>query len=93
MVTNYRDNEIQQNPYLVSYLESIKTKNIKNTIIELNPLDISEVKHLISETLRSKSNVDPLAQIVFEKTKGNPFFVGRFLTALYNKRLLVTPRL
>ena len=55
----------------------------------LEPLDWTAVKYLISETLRS-NNIDSLAQVVFEKTKGNPFFVGRFLTALYNKRLLVS---
>ena len=73
----------------MGHLDSIESKGIKTVTFNLQPLDISQVKYLISETLRS-NDVDSLAQIVCDRTKGNPFFVGRFLSVLYSKRILVS---
>jgi predicted ATPase len=86
-----RDNEVDQNLFLVEHLQFLVKKKIKSTTIHLKSLELSDVNALLSETLRLPINtVEPLSNVVFVKTKGNPFFVGRFLNALYSKSLLVT---
>ena len=74
-------------------LESFKKKGVKMNTIHLNPLKITDLRDLISDTLSSTpTHVEPLADLVYEKTKGNPFFVGRLLNTLHKKKLLVNSR-
>jgi predicted ATPase len=69
----------------------MKKRGIDMKNIYLNPLRISDLRILISETLSlPPPQIEPLAVLVYEKTKGNPFFVGRLLNTLHKKRLLVT---
>ncbi len=72
------------------HLDSMKAKSLNIKTIFLHPLKISDLQLLISDTLSLTPNrVEMLADLVYEKTKGNPFFVGSFLTALYSKKLIV----
>ncbi len=89
LIGAYRDNEVSATHPLIYTLEQIEnTRAIVNNII-LQPLDISHVNQLVSETLRSQiSQVLPLAELVFKKTKGNPFFLTQLLKSLYQDKLL-----
>jgi predicted ATPase len=72
-------------------LDQFLKKGTKTTTITLKSLGIEEVNNLVSDTLNLPPIlVEPLSKVVFEKTKGNPFFVGSFLTALHTKRFIVT---
>ncbi len=85
----YRDNEISPVHPLISTLEEIeKTTATINTIV-LAPLTQDDLNNLISDTLNSpREEVSPLTQIVFTKTKGNPFFINQFLKSLYDQKLI-----
>ncbi|MEG4090034.1 AAA family ATPase [Microcoleus sp. Pol12B4] len=89
LIGAYRDNEVSATHPLIYTLEQIQnTRAIVNNII-LQPLDISHVNQLVSETLRSQvSEVFPLAELVFQKTQGNPFFLTQLLKSLYQDKLL-----
>jgi len=89
LIGAYRDNEVSATHPLIYTLEQIEnTRAIVNNII-LHPLDISHVNQLVSETLRSQiSQVLPLAELVFKKTEGNPFFLTQLLKSLYQDKLL-----
>ena len=55
----------------------------------LTPLRLDHVGALVSDALHSASqHVRPLAQLVQEKTDGNPFFAIQFFTALADEGLL-----
>lgn len=89
LIGAYRDNEVSATHPLIYTLEQIQnTRVIVNNII-LQPLDISHVNQLVSETLRSQiSQVLPLAELVFSKTQGNPFFLTQLLKSLYQDKML-----
>ena len=57
--------------------------------IVLAPLDLDDVGRLIADALHCEpERARPLAQLVHEKTGGNPFFAIQFITALAEEGLL-----
>src|SRR5258705_3897395 len=53
------------------------------------PLCPKDVGRLLADALHTnQGRVRPLAELVFEKTAGNPFFTIQFLLALAEKQLL-----
>ncbi|HEY9873053.1 MAG TPA: serine/threonine-protein kinase PknK, partial [Candidatus Obscuribacterales bacterium] len=89
MIGAYRDNEVDGTHPLMLTLEEIKkNKAIINNII-LQPLDISHVNQLVADSLHDATQSSkPLAELVFHKTQGNPFFITQLLQALYQEKLL-----
>jgi predicted ATPase len=83
---------MDHNPPLIEHLNDLKNKkNVRITDIKLKSLDVSNIQKMIADTLHlPPKDVQPLADLVYLKTKGNPFFVGRFLTTLSQRDLLVT---
>ena len=58
--------------------------------IVLAPLAREDLARLIADSLRGESErATPLAQLVHEKTAGNPFFAIQFLSALADEGLFV----
>nr|WP_306557899.1 serine/threonine-protein kinase PknK [Nostoc sp. 'Peltigera malacea cyanobiont' DB3992] len=89
LIGAYRDNEVSATHPLIQTLEEIQnTGAIVNNII-LQLLDIAHVNQLVADTLRSEVlKVKPLAELVFTKTQGNPFFLTQLLKSLYQDNLL-----
>ncbi|UBF25955.1 AAA family ATPase [Kovacikia minuta CCNUW1] len=85
----YRDNEVSPvHPLMQTLNEIKKARTIVNTIT-LTPLNLSDLNQLIADSLHcSAKTALPLAQLVFTKTKGNPFFSNQFLKALYENNLI-----
>ncbi|MBF0442943.1 MAG: AAA family ATPase, partial [Oligoflexales bacterium] len=83
IIGTYRDNEVSEGHLLTLCLDSLrKTKPIHQ--INLHSLPIATITEIISDTLhRPKSEVQPLADLIFHKTDGNPFFLGELLKNLY----------
>lgn len=85
----YRDNEINVTHPLCTMLRELKGVGVTVNNLSLHPLELFEVNQLIAETLtHSLETVRPLAELVFAKTHGNPFFVKEFLKSLYTDKLL-----
>jgi predicted ATPase/signal transduction histidine kinase/tRNA A-37 threonylcarbamoyl transferase component Bud32 len=80
----YRDNEVFPAHPLMLTLEQIqKAEAVVNTIT-LEPLGAITVNQLVADTLSCSEKVaQPLTQLVYQKTKGNPFFATQFLKALH----------
>lgn len=89
LIGAYRDNEVSPaHPLSLTIEEIIKTGASVNRIF-LSPLDLSTVTQLISDTLKSgEEEVSLLAELVFAKTGGNPFFMNEFIKSLYIEKLL-----
>lgn len=89
LIGAYRDNEVSTTHPLMLTLEEIQqTGAVVNHII-LQPLHIHHVNQLISDTLRTSLEKSmPLAELVFNKTQGNPFFLTQLLKSLYQENLL-----
>jgi predicted ATPase/GAF domain-containing protein/tRNA A-37 threonylcarbamoyl transferase component Bud32 len=90
LIGSYRDNEINSTHPLTITLDKLRRQGtIVNQII-LKPLALNQVNQLIADTLNSKKEyVQSLAELVWQKTNGNPFFVNEFLKTIYSENLLV----
>jgi len=88
-VIAYRDNEVDEGHPLPTMLDEIAKTGRKSTEIDLLPLDQGLTTRLVADLLTSSTDeVADLAEVVFEKTRGNPFFVQQFLTTLIHRDLL-----
>jgi PAS domain S-box-containing protein len=89
LVGAYRDNEVSSSHPLLRTLEAIRKAGAQVQEIVLAPLELDDVGALVSDALRCElERVQPLAQLVQEKTGGNPFFAIQFFTALADEGLL-----
>jgi PAS domain S-box-containing protein len=90
LIGAYRANEVTSAHPLRHKLEAIGTADGKVTEITLAPLAPEHLQLLISEALRcDPERAASLAQLVHEKTGGNPFFAKRFIASLAEEGLLI----
>jgi predicted ATPase/GAF domain-containing protein len=86
----YRENEVSQGHPLARAFDTIRAGDVRVQEIVLAPLDQENTEMLVAEALHcQRERAQPLAQLLMEKTGGNPFFTIRFLTALTEEGLLV----
>jgi predicted ATPase/signal transduction histidine kinase len=89
LVGAYRDNEVHPTHPLLRMLEAIRKTDAKVQQIVLAPLGLEDVGRLVAEALHCElGRARPLAQLVQEKTGGNPFFAIQFFSALADEGLL-----
>ena len=85
----YRDNEVSPAHPLMLTLEDINKAGATVNSIEVKPLLFEDVSELVADTLYAEADrVRPLAELVFNKTQGNPFFLTQLLETLHAERLL-----
>ncbi|MCP4644231.1 MAG: AAA family ATPase [bacterium] len=79
----YRDNEVDSAHPLMLALEGIRASGAAVDTVHLAPLALPDVTRLCADALECPvSRARELAQLVFDKTKGNPFFLRQFLEHL-----------
>jgi PAS domain S-box-containing protein len=89
LVGAYRDNEVSPSHPLLRTVEAIRGAGARVQEIVLAPLELNDVGQLVTDALHCElERARPLAQLVQEKTGGNPFFVIQFLTVLAEGGLL-----
>jgi len=85
----YRDNEVDLSHPLMTFLEDLQDKGAPITRLGVGPLGDEQVTKLVADTIgEAHESVATLANLVVQKTNGNPFFVNQFLTTLYEEGLL-----
>jgi predicted ATPase/signal transduction histidine kinase/tRNA A-37 threonylcarbamoyl transferase component Bud32 len=89
LIGAYRDNEVSPTHPLIQTVEEIeKTGTVVNNIV-LQALDLENVTELVADTLNHRTEkVNNLAELICNKTGGNPFFLTQLLQALYQENLL-----
>ena len=89
LVGAYRDNEVDSAHPLRRRLEAIHQAGATVQEIILTPLARDDLERLIADSLHcAPAPVGPLAELVHEKTGGNPFFANQFLSSLAEEGLL-----
>ena len=85
----YRDSEVPANhPFMLAVKEQAK-QGVPVQSIELTPLGVPEVAEFVADTLhQDTATATPLAEVIQQKTGGNPFFMRQFLQALYGAQLI-----
>ena len=89
VVGAYRDNEVTTAHPLRRKLDAIRNAGGNVAEITLIALAREHLGQLIADALRcDPASVSPLAQLVHEKTGGNPFFAIQFMSSLAEEGLL-----
>ncbi len=79
----YRNTKISSTHPLLDSIEWIKHKGTPVQTIILKPINEIDICHLLSDTLQASINqVKLLAQVILDKTRGNPFFIKQFLETM-----------
>jgi len=86
----YRDTAVPAGHPVFGIGALLRNAGASVTELALGPLDESDVTRLVDETLRHDPGAAVLGSIVYEKTRGNPFYVRRLLESL-DADGLVTP--
>jgi PAS domain S-box-containing protein len=80
----YRDNEVGASHPLSLALGDLRRRGMEPRTITLAPLAPEHVCSIVAGTLHcSETEAAPVARLVFDKTRGNPFFCGQFLSTLH----------
>ncbi|MBV8414303.1 MAG: AAA family ATPase, partial [Verrucomicrobia bacterium] len=89
LIGAYRDNEVNSAHPLMRKLETIRQAGAIVQEIILVPLTCEDLGRLMADSLQCESErVTSLAQLIHEKTAGNPFFAIQFISALAEEALL-----
>lgn len=84
----YRDSEIDDSHPLSKTLSRIKESETTVYTVSLEPLCLTDVNQLVSDTLKcTPAKSKPIADMCLRKTGGNPLFLKELLVFLYKDKL------
>jgi PAS domain S-box-containing protein len=85
----YRDTEVTSSFPTLQAITTLQEASIRIQTLTLAPLQLENLCRWIADSLhKSLTHIQPLAELIFQKTAGNPFFVKLFLQSLYDAHLL-----
>ena len=89
LIGAYRDNEVNSVHPLIRKLEAIRKADVVVHEIILAPLAPEDLGQLIGDVLHCEpERVTALAELIHDKTAGNPFFAIQLISALVEEGLL-----
>lgn len=89
LIGAYRDNEVSAAHPLVATIQDICKTAAPVHRIDLTPLNKASLNQLVADTLHCSPTIaQPFTELVYRKTKGNPFFSTQFLKTLYEEALI-----
>ncbi|MEG4802978.1 AAA family ATPase [Microcoleus sp. ARI1-B5] len=89
LIGAYRDNEVNSTHPLVQTVEKIQQTGAAVHHIILPCLEFTNVMQLVRDTLGNETeNFKSLAELIFSKTGGNPFFITQLLSTMHSEKLL-----
>lgn len=89
IIVAYRDNEVYPAHPLMQALDEIRKAGTEIDDIPLSGLRRHDVRALIGDALNHPPGLDRISGLVFEKTRGNAFFLVQLLEDLYEKSAIV----
>ena len=88
-VGTYRDNEVQVDHPVFDLIKKLEISNVQTTKVSLAGLNQEDLNTMISDALCLYPRIcKSLSDILFQKTKGNPFFLLEFMQSLKSRGLL-----
>ena len=89
LIGAYRDEETAADHPLYKARDALREQGATIGSVDLKNLDSEHVARITADTLRcDRHTVEPLADVLVEKTRGNPFFLNEFLNLLVAENLL-----
>ncbi|MBR0698265.1 AAA family ATPase, partial [Bradyrhizobium lablabi] len=90
LIGAYRNNEVDPIHPLMRKLEAMRQAGAILQDIVLAPLTCEDLGQLIADSVHGEpERITPLAQLIHEKTTGNPLFAIQFISALADEALLI----
>lgn len=84
LIGTYRDNEVDATHPLLRTVDAIEHAGGRVSHLALAPLSLPNVHQLLADTLHCPPMAAlQLAELVLQKTGGNPFFINAFLRSLH----------
>ena len=88
-VGTYRSNEVAEDHEIFCLAQRLRSFGVPTTMLSLEGLNPKDLNAMISDALCIFPRIsEPLSDIIFQKTKGNPFFVLAFMRSLLDRGLL-----
>ena len=89
LVVCYRDNEVSSEHPLTLSLNKIIQRGGRVTQLNLQGLDPESTSQMLGEIFKTEGDTTSgLAEIIYRKTKGNPFYIKQFLRLCHSKGYL-----
>ncbi|MCB0191198.1 MAG: AAA family ATPase [Anaerolineae bacterium] len=89
MIGAYRDNEVNETHPLILTLTEIEKSGANLNNIILTPLNPNDLNDFVADTVkREPSQTTALADLILQKTGGNPFFTTQFLKSLHEDEFI-----
>ena len=85
----YRDNELNELRHVNNLIEQLYQDGLDSNKIDLGPILPEDIQTLIDSFLKGdQSKSAEFAELLHDKTNGNPFFIIQFLQTLYHDKLI-----
>jgi len=89
VIMAYQNDKITPEHPLMNFFNQLKVSDVVITDLTLSPFKVIDIQHLLVDSLNCRiETAEPLANLLLEKTEGNPFFINEFLKRLYQEKLL-----
>ncbi len=89
VIITYRSNEINGDHPLSRFLETLKKSELRFEDIRIPPFDLKQTEEMISRVLLEPvDRIAPMAEVLYSRTRGNPFFVLELLRTLVEQKII-----
>ncbi len=88
LIGAYRDNEVNSTHPFALALEEIKKSKAELSAINVAELNQDDVHSLVRDALNDAPGLETVSRLIYEKTRGNAFFIVQLLTDLYEKSVI-----
>ncbi|AWV05522.1 histidine kinase (plasmid) [Burkholderia sp. JP2-270] len=90
LVGSYRNHSAEMEEAVAPWLALLRRRTMRLTEIEIEALSVRDITALIAVVLdRREEEIKALADVVHEKSAGNPFFAGQLLRILVDEGALI----
>lgn len=88
LICAYRDNETPASHPFSQAVARLRAVSAPVNLLEVQALAIADVQQMVADTLAGSPGCDTLAQLLYDKTHGNAFFLRQLLVELHGSGAL-----
>lgn len=82
----YRSNELEPDHPSLRLIERLEGQNVRCTKIHLDGMNVTNLNEMVSDSLGMLPGAcRALSEVIYHKTKGNPFFAKAFINSLVDQ--------
>ncbi len=85
VVAAYRDHEVDEAHPFRAAIQELQSSGVRLEPLRLDNLLTGDVAELLADTFATEHHIPKLAQVICDKTLGNPFFTKRFIQNLVDE--------